>query len=236
MKRDLGVVLVAAGESRRLPGAVRKPFRALRGRPVAWHSLSLFRSLREVREVVLVAHAEDLARARRMARASRGRARVSVVPGGAVRQQSVARGLSALGPGVRWVAVHDAARPCVSAALVRAVLAAARRAGGAIPALPVGDTLKRVEGGERGGRVRRTVRREGLWGAQTPQILRMDLMKKAFRKGRGRKGWTDDAQAMEAAGFPVAVVPGERWNLKVTTPEDLAIAAKILSIRLKGGC
>lgn len=157
--------------------------------------------------------------------------RLRVAVGGSVRAASVRRGLAALSPEVRWVAVHDAARPFVTPALARAVLAAARRDGGAVPALPVADTVKRV----RSARVIGTVPRRGLWAAQTPQAFRRDLLARAFaRFPRRFRTWTDDACAFEAMGWRVRVVPGERINRKITTPEDWAWARTFFLKRAQG--
>lgn len=217
----LGVILLAAGQGRRLPGPVKKGFRRVAGRPLYRHSLGLFARLPEVAEIVLVVPVEDLAGLRKRETRGNGRSPIRVVSGGDVRAESVRRGLAALSAGIRWVAVHDAARPCLSIGLVRQVAAAARRWGGAIPALPVAETLKRGEGGF----VARTVRREGLWAAQTPQIFSRGALERAFLSARGRhRAWTDDARAFEGRGLRVRLVPGEKSNIKVTTREDLALA------------
>lgn len=224
--RSLGVILLAAGRGRRLPGPVKKGFRRVAGRPLYRHSLDLFARMPEVAEVVLVVPPENVSALRR--REQGRRPPPQVVAGGDARAESVRRGLAALSPGIGWVAVHDAARPCVSVPLVRRVAAAARRWGGAIPALPVAETLKRGEKGF----VRRTVRREGVWAAQTPQVFSRDALERAFRSARGRhRAWTDDARAFEGRGPRVRLVPGEKRNIKVTTPEDLALAQFYLKNR-----
>lgn len=223
---SLGVILLAAGQGRRLPGPVKKGFRRVAGRPLYRHSLDLFARMPEVAEVVLVVPPENVSALRRREQGRRPFPRV--VAGGDVRAESVRRGLAALSAGIRWVAVHDAARPCLSIGLVRQVAAAARRWGGAIPALPVAETLKRGEGGF----VARTVRREGLWAAQTPQIFSRGALERAFLSARGRhRAWTDDARAFEGRGLRVRLVPGEKSNIKVTTREDLALAEFLLKNR-----
>jgi 2-C-methyl-D-erythritol 4-phosphate cytidylyltransferase len=140
-------------------------------------------------------------------------------------------GLAALPPDVEWVAVHDAARPLVRAADVTRVVAAARRHGAALLAVPVRDTLKRVSGG----RVAETLPRAACWAAQTPQVFRVELLREALAKAEaeGFQG-TDDAQLVERLGVPVEVVEGDPSNLKITWPEDVELAEALLARRSRG--
>ncbi|HXF59042.1 MAG TPA: IspD/TarI family cytidylyltransferase, partial [Candidatus Saccharimonadales bacterium] len=145
-------------------------------------------------------------------------ARVAVVPGGATRQASVAKGLQALERDLPFVAVHDVARVLVSSALIERVLRAARESGAALPACPLRDTVKEVEAG----RVVRSVDRERLQGAQTPQIFTRDILARAHAAAIEEGALaTDDAMLVERIGGDVAVVPGEPSNLKLTEPDDL---------------
>ncbi len=227
----LGVLILAAGRSRRLAGRVRKPFRNLAGIPLYRHSLDLFRAMNEVSQIVLVVPRGELVRMRAVVRRLDPQGgRLTAVRGGATRAGSVREGLRALPAALRWVAIHDAARPLVTAALARRVFAAARATGGAVPALPVAETLKC---GHRG-IVVRTVPRQGLWTVQTPQIFRRASLEAAFTRHRGWRRWTDDASAFEAEGLPVRIVLGDRANLKITAPGDLnwaEIFFKIFSSR-----
>jgi 2-C-methyl-D-erythritol 4-phosphate cytidylyltransferase/2-C-methyl-D-erythritol 2,4-cyclodiphosphate synthase len=146
------------------------------------------------------------------------------VAGGATRQDSVRAGLEALAPHAPDVVlVHDAARPCIPAGTIPALLAALQQAPGAIPALPVADTLKRV----RQGAILETVPRDGLFRAQTPQAFRFAVLLAAHRAGIA--GATDDAALLEAAGETVAVVPGSEDNIKLTWPEDFARLERIMA-------
>jgi 2-C-methyl-D-erythritol 4-phosphate cytidylyltransferase/2-C-methyl-D-erythritol 2,4-cyclodiphosphate synthase len=140
--------------------------------------------------------------------------------GGATRQATVRNALAHLPDGVRFVAVHDAARPLVSHALLDRLIATAMQYGTAIPALPVQDTLKRSEDGRT---VQATVPREGLYRVQTPQVFRADWLIEAHRRAaeEGFEQATDDAQLLERAGYPVHLVDGDPRNLKLTTPDDL---------------
>ena len=147
------------------------------------------------------------------------------VAGGATRSESVRRGLAALPASCRYAAIHDAARPLADAALLRAVMAAARETGGAVPAAPVVDTLKR---GDAAGRIAGTVAREGLFAVATPQCFDCGKLRAAYRAA-GDLAATDDAGIMERAGYPVALVPWTRPNPKVTYPGDVALAAFYLA-------
>jgi 2-C-methyl-D-erythritol 4-phosphate cytidylyltransferase/2-C-methyl-D-erythritol 2,4-cyclodiphosphate synthase len=140
--------------------------------------------------------------------------------GGATRQATVRNALAHLPDGVRFVAVHDAARPLVSHALLDRLIATAMQYGTAIPALPVQDTLKRADNGRT---VQATVAREGLYRVQTPQVSRADWLINAHRRAaeEGFEQATDDAQLLERAGYPVHLVDGDPRNLKLTTPDDL---------------
>jgi 2-C-methyl-D-erythritol 4-phosphate cytidylyltransferase/2-C-methyl-D-erythritol 2,4-cyclodiphosphate synthase len=140
--------------------------------------------------------------------------------GGATRQATVRNALAHLSDGVRFVAVHDAARPLVSHALLDRLIATATQHGTAIPALPVQDTLKRADDGRT---VQATVPREGLYRVQTPQVFRADWLIEAHRRAaeQGFEQATDDAQLLERAGYPVHLVDGDPRNLKLTTPDDL---------------
>ena len=141
--------------------------------------------------------------------------------GGATRQATVRNALAHLPNGVRFVAVHDAARPLISHALLDRLVETATRYGTAVPALPVQDTLKRSDDGQR---VLVTVPREGLYRVQTPQVFRADWLINAHRRAAeaGFEQATDDAQLLERADYPVHLVPGDPCNLKLTTPDDLS--------------
>jgi 2-C-methyl-D-erythritol 4-phosphate cytidylyltransferase len=145
------------------------------------------------------------------------------VPGGRRRQDSVREGLKA--GGCDWVVVHDGARPLVTPQLIEAGLAAAQETGAAVCALPAQDTVKRVD---EEGRVVRTLDRRRLWLVQTPQVFRYDMLLDAHE--RSRQPATDDAALVERLGQEVRVFPGSPRNLKVTTPDDLALAEALLKL------
>lgn len=153
--------------------------------------------------------------------------RAAVVPGGETRSASVRRGVSALGAAPDdLVCVHDAARPLITAEEVERVLAAAEWTGAATAATPIVDTVKRVEGD----RIVGTIDRTGLYAAGTPQAFRAGLLHRALETGRDA---TDEAGLFELLGIPVAAVPVSRWNLKITSAEDLELAEALLKRRRK---
>ncbi len=225
----VAAVVLGAGRGERLGCAAPKAFVLLAGRPLIAHALEALAAPEEVDWVVPVIPAD--ARERYAGLVGQLRQREKLAPpvaGGPERQDSVAAGLAALPPDVGLVAVHDAARPLVRPADVSRVIAAARRCGAAILAVPARDTIKRV----RAGRVLETPPRAECWAAQTPQVFRVELLREAHAKAEaeGRLG-TDCAQLVEALGVPVEVVEGDPGNLKITLPEDLEAAERALEAR-----
>jgi len=195
-------------------GRVPKAFMPLAGLPLYLHSYSTFRSMKEVRQVILVV--------------PKGLRIPGAVTGGRRRQDSVLKGLQAVDPASDVVLIHDAARPLVAPDLVRRVIRAAWRVGGAVPGVPVMDTVKRVT---RGGRIRATLERSELRAVQTPQGFRKGVLEGAYAAGHGRKDATDDAQIVERAGGKVAVVEGNSENFKITSKFDLKHAEDYLRNR-----
>jgi 2-C-methyl-D-erythritol 4-phosphate cytidylyltransferase/2-C-methyl-D-erythritol 2,4-cyclodiphosphate synthase len=199
------------------------------GRPLLAWTLAAVAAAPEIDRMIVVTAPERLAD---VTRASWLPAKVvDVVGGGARRQESVHAGFVAfdrLGAEESVaVLVHDGARPLVAARLIGAVARATVRHGAAIPVVPVAETLKRIHGD----RVGATVDRRGLGAAQTPQGIRRDLLREAYRRhpADSPTTWTDEAALLEACGIPVHVVPGDPDNLKVTVPSDLARAAAVLA-------
>jgi 2-C-methyl-D-erythritol 4-phosphate cytidylyltransferase len=149
---------------------------------------------------------------------------LTLVAGGAARAESVAAGLAALGPSCATVLVHDAARPFVERGVIDAVIAHARAGEGAVAAVRVSDTVKEAATDDPS-RVARTVPRDGLWRAQTPQGFPRHVLERAHREaGAERAAVTDDATLVERLGVPVRLVPDSPRNLKITTADDLALA------------
>jgi 2-C-methyl-D-erythritol 4-phosphate cytidylyltransferase len=214
---SVAVLVPAGGIGTRLGHRTPKQFLRLGGATILTRTLANFLGHPAVRAIVVAAPAEHLARTRRLV-ARVGRRPVSVVAGGATRQESVWRALQAAPADVDIVLVHDAVRPFIDRRLIDAVVAAAVADGAAICALPIAETIKRV----RDGVVEDTLDRSGLWAVQTPQAFRTALLREAHDKARrdGAVG-TDDAMLVEWLGQTVRVVPGLAGNVKITTPEDL---------------
>ena len=225
----VAVIIPAAGSSTRFGGEVKKPFVVLDGKPV-WHrAVDLFARRPDVAMVYLVLSADALAefRARYGVMLGFTYENVELVAGGAERFESVANALALVPEAIDLVAVHDAVRCLTPTGVIDAVFAAAAEHGGAVAAVPVADTLKRVAPGTT--RVVETVPRGDLWQAQTPQAFRRDWLADAFaRRAEFAGPITDDAQLLEAAGYPVVVVPGSPTNFKITAPADLALAEALL--------
>ena len=217
---DVGVVLVAAGASSRLGGNELKQFRWIGGKPMLLHSLQLFHQRRDVAMVVCVLprqHAGDPPPW--IFQSDVDRLLVSV--GGKERGESVLHGLEDLPDEVRIVVVHDAARPFVTMDVVDGVIAEARAGRGAVAALPVTDTLKEVDPE---GRVVRTIARDRLWRAQTPQAFPRQMIEQAYGEARRTRTYTTDCAALcEQQGFEIVVVRGSERAVKVTEEADFAL-------------
>jgi 2-C-methyl-D-erythritol 4-phosphate cytidylyltransferase/2-C-methyl-D-erythritol 2,4-cyclodiphosphate synthase len=221
-------VLVAAGRGTRVGGDVPKQFRKLAGRPVYAHALGAFLAHPMIGRIVLVAPAADVGRITDdIGETARP---VTVVAGGATRQASVAAALAALPAGLAddtLVLIHDAARPLVSADLITAGIAAGLAHGAAVPGTSLTDTVKLVAGD---GRITGTPERASLRAVQTPQVFRLDLIRRAHAAATGRDN-PDDAALVEALGHPVTVFEGDPGNLKLTVEADFSVAEQ----RLTGG-
>lgn len=226
--REYSVVVPAAGLGARMQAERRKPLLGIEGRPIILHTLARLSAARGCTEIVLVVHPDDLRFfRRRWGGALREEFGVrAIVPGGASRQESVRAGLEASDPDAKVVLVHDAVRPLVSLEVIENVAARAAESGGAIAAVPAVATIKEVDGD---GRIVETPPRHNLWMAQTPQGFRREILVRAHdaARERGMTG-TDDAGLVEALGEDVYVVEDSPENLKITTPEDTAVAEAIL--------
>ncbi len=207
---------------------IDKIFAQVLERPLLWHTLAVFQACRAVDQVVVVLGEEGVRQGAGLAEKAGFTKVTAVCSGGPRRQDSVARGLERL-EGCQWVVIHDGARPCVTADLIERGLEEARRTGAAVAAVPLKDTVKMVNAE---GFIEGTPSRESLWAAQTPQVFRFDLLADAHR--RIREDVTDDASMVEALGHRVKVFMGRYDNIKVTTPEDIALAETILRMRNDG--
>lgn len=221
MPRDVGVILVAAGEGSRFGGAVPKQYLPLAGIPVLLRALRPFVSHPDVAHVVVVLPGADANSPPEWLAPLLGDA-LSVTAGGGSRRESVQFGLAALPTTCATVLIHDGARPFPPRATIDAGIAVARQGRSAVPALPVADTLKRADDF---GRILTTVPREGLWCAQTPQAFPRSVLERAHAIAEEeRLAATDDGMLVERLGEPVDLIPGSGRNLKITTVHDLELA------------
>lgn len=224
------MVVPAAGSARRMGAAVPKQYLPLAGRTVIEWSLAPFLAHERTAAIVVVLAEQDQ---RWPQTTLAGDTRVVTTRGGAERMDSVLAGLQALQDRAAlddWVLVHDAARPCLSAIDLDCLLNELNDDDvGGLLAAPVVDTLKRADDG---GRVSQTVPREKLWRALTPQMFRRDLLQRALQSARAKGiAVTDEAQAVEALGLQPKLVAGDADNIKITLPEDLPRAERILKSR-----
>ncbi len=224
-------IIVAAGSGVRLGSSVPKAFVKIGGRTMLSYSLRAVAQVSSIGELVITVP-EGFESAARAEAASAGLGvPVKITPGGIERQDSVRIALGLTSSESELVIVHDAARPLATPAIFEACLAAAARAGGAIAAIPVSDTLKRVADGA----IAATVARAELWQAQTPQAFRRAMLVAAHQRGFSERiVATDDADLVERTGVRVEVVEGSTANIKITTPSDLAIVEAIVAAHQAG--
>ena len=226
-KMHVAALIPAAGSGERMGGPVAKPFLHIDGREILARTLDVFENAAVIDEVWVIVGAGNLAACRGEIVERYGFTKVrGVVAGGASRQESVWQGLRRLGSGVDLVVVHDGVRPFLTEAVLGETLACAAEHGAAVAAVPLRDTLKRVSAQ---GEVVATVPRNHLWRTQTPQAFQRRLLDAAHRQARqqGVRA-TDDAGLLESLGHPVRVVPGLEGNIKITTPDDLDLGARLL--------
>jgi 2-C-methyl-D-erythritol 4-phosphate cytidylyltransferase len=221
----VAAVILAAGRGERFGSSIPKAFVELAGSSLLARSMRTLGGLSEVRWIQPVVASAELARYAPPQGEGFDEKLLPAVPGGAERQDSVSAGVAALPDDVELIAVHDAARCLVRAQDVRAVIEVAARTGAGLLATPATDTIKRVQAGV----VVETPPRGECWIAQTPQVFRADLLKRALAQaGRDAVAGTDDAELVGRLGVPVSIVQGAPSNIKITHPEDLARAEWLL--------
>lgn len=235
----MGVIVVAAGRGERLGGDTVKQYQLIGGVPMVLRALRPFTSHPDVAQVVLVLPPDDAANppgflsaltVPSALSAPSAPSALSIVAGGEHRGDSVRAGLAALRPECSVVLVHDGARPFVNQTVIAAVIAVARGGEGAVPAVPLSDTLKEASPDDPT-HIARTRPRAHLWRAQTPQAFPRKVLEEAHaRASRDCHRATDDAALVETIGIPVRLVPDSALNLKVTTPEDLALAELLAEV------
>lgn len=220
-------VVPAAGSSTRM-GGQDKILLPLDGVPVLLHTLRALESSQWITEIVVVTREDLIVPISQLCRDGALTKVSKVVTGGASRAESVLRGIRALPEETELVAIHDGARPLVTAEVIDEAIRMAAERGAAAPAVPLKDTVKRASGGL----VEETPDRSALFAVQTPQVFAADLIRGALGKAVEENApITDDCSALERLGMQVFLTAGDYTNIKITTPEDLAVAEALLAWR-----
>ncbi|HOR97705.1 MAG TPA: 2-C-methyl-D-erythritol 4-phosphate cytidylyltransferase [Kiritimatiellia bacterium] len=221
-------IIVAAGKSTRMGSNTDKAFLSLGAKPVLAWSLLAFEQCTDIDQIVLVVRKDQVLAAKSVAQMF-GISKIrTIVAGGSRRQDSVQNGMREMDPDTRMVVVHDGARPCVTPQLISDTIKCAKRNGCGVAAARIWDTIKYVE---RGSTVDHTVDRAKLWAVQTPQAFTTALLQRAYQAVEEQKVTvTDEASAVELLGEPVRLVEWRYPNIKITTAEDLPLAAAAMKI------
>lgn len=225
MTLSAAAIITAAGFGTRMKLDHPKQYHLLAGIPILVHTVRAFVDNGHINHIVVVVPLEWIEQTKSLFnRYQINDTNLAIVAGGIRRQDSVQAGLNALTEDTAIVLVHDGARPLVSREIIDRCYLAALENGAAIAAIPVKDTLKKADDGAK---VTATIDRTSLWQAQTPQAIRKDLLEKAF-KHNGDADVTDESSLLEKASIPVTLVAGAESNIKITHPEDLLLAEKII--------
>jgi 2-C-methyl-D-erythritol 4-phosphate cytidylyltransferase len=225
MSSDVGAIIVAAGSSQRM--GVDKILLPLGDKPLIAWSVDICQACDLISQVVIVLNKGNFGSVERLA-VERGWTKARLCLGGEKRRDSVMQGLNLLG-GHRWVIIHDGARPFLTAELIHRGLEAAQETGAAIAAVPAKDSVKLSNADMF---VRQTLPRDNIWMAQTPQVFRFDIITDAHAKIKDDV--TDDAELVEKLGYTVKLYMGSYSNIKVTSPEDFALARVIVEEHRNG--
>ncbi len=223
-RMDTSVIIVAAGSSTRMQGT-NKQLAEVGGIPVIVRSMLAFEKCESVSEIIVVTREESIETFKALAAEYSVSKLSCVVPGGSTRQESVINGLRRISDSTSMIAVHDGARPLVTPENIERTIADARVFSGAVLGVPVKDTIKVVSDGL----ITDTPPRSSLYITQTPQVFKRSVYMRAVEfSQRNYLDFTDDCQMAEAIGVKVCMTTGDYKNIKITTPEDIAVAEAIL--------
>ena len=221
-------IILAAGQGKRMHSKVQKQFLSLKGKPVLYYSLACFQNSPEIQEIILVTSGESVEYCRQEIVQNYGFSKVKkIIPGGKERYDSVFEGLMACGE-CDYVYIHDGARPFITEEILVRAEEAVKKYGACVVGMLSKDTVKIADENQM---IAQTPKRSQVWTIQTPQVFSYDLIYKAYEKARqgSMEGITDDAMVAEAYGNrKIPLIEGSYENIKITTPEDLLIAERIL--------
>lgn len=225
--KKIGIIIPAGGSGTRMVAtetvaSTPKQFLSLGGRPVLAHAIEAFRCVARDADIVVALPADRFDEWLRLCIEHKVPPH-RICEGGASRFESVRNALAELDPGCEYIAVHDAARPLVSERLILHALETAYRHGSAIPVVPLVDSVRRIRENSSYSEDRST-----LYAVQTPQVFRADILRTSYERA-GAEEFTDDASVVESVGYTVMLCEGERRNIKITRPEDMAIAGALLA-------
>jgi 2-C-methyl-D-erythritol 4-phosphate cytidylyltransferase len=218
-------IIVAAGSGKRFGSKIPKQFVELAGKPLLIHTLQRFDACDEIGEIILVLPSNETAGFLKIIEKFPLKKLSKIVAGGKTRAESVSKGFQAVRPqNAEIVAIHDGARPLVSNDEISQTVAKARETGAACLVAAVTDTIKQVANGK----IVQTIDRSELRRALTPQVFRYDILKRAFAQGQLNETATDECYLVEKLGIEISIVEGSSRNMKITSPEDIAIAEALL--------
>jgi 2-C-methyl-D-erythritol 4-phosphate cytidylyltransferase/2-C-methyl-D-erythritol 2,4-cyclodiphosphate synthase len=223
LDKKLTAIIAAAGSSGRMGTGINKQFLLIKSKPVLCYSVDMLEKCRCVKDIIIITQLAEIAHCREILANYGNYLKVKcVIPGGKTRQESVWEGIKQAGEGTEYIAVHDGARPFASAALLEKLLQAAEKWGAAIPGIPVRDTMKTVDPDFWADQ---TLERSVIRAVQTPQVFRYDALKAAYEQAReNHMEATDDAALFAKYAGKVKLLPGEPYNIKITTSDDLRLA------------
>lgn len=222
----VSIIIPAAGKGKRMGHSFNKQYLRLKERPILYHTLAVFQGMEDVLELIVVIPKEEFEICREQVLRPAAFLDVKLVAGGKERQDSVFNALKAVDKRAELVCIHDGARPLVKKEHVIKVLREAQNHGASCLGVPVKDTIKTVDAL---GNIINTPEREKLWIAQTPQVFHKNIIMTAYEKAKDEKlTATDDCSLVESSGNPVRMVAGDYTNIKITTPDDLTLAASFL--------
>lgn len=223
----VAAIIVAGGSGSRMGSKIKKQYLKIQDKEILAHTVECFNAMPEIHQIIVVTAKEDIEYVDTLLKKTYHLNKVKdIVEGGKERQDSVYEGIKCISDEVKYVIVHDGARPLITKEVILKALNKAYEHKASIVAVPVKDTIKVVNSNKE---VEDTPRRETLWSVQTPQIFEKELIIEAYTQAKMQGiAATDDSMLVEALGVSVYVVEGEYTNIKITTPEDLIMAENIL--------